>query len=260
MTDLVTLTIHEGLAHIRLNRPDANNAMSWDFIDALSTACEGAARDTSVRAVLITSEGKNFCVGGDIRSFASEPDPGSFIERLARRLHEGVLALAQGDAPLVVAVHGAAAGAGLSLAASGDIVIAGEGASFSMAYTGIGLTSDGGATWNLPRVIGMRRTQEMAFLGRRLSAKEAEAYGLVTRIVADDAVEAEGLAIAQSLAAGPTCAFAGVKRLLAASYATDLSEQLDAEAKAIGDAMRTPDAQGAVKAFLLREKPVFTGQ
>lgn len=259
MCDLVTLAIVDGLARITLARPDAGNAMHWDLIDALATRCEAIAADPTVRAVLVTAQGRNFCVGGDIRAFAQEADASAFIERLAARLHDGLRALAGIDAPLIVAVQGAAAGAGLSLAAAGDIVIAGESASFSMAYTALGLTSDGGATWTLPRVIGLRRTQEMAFLNRRLSAQEAEHYGLVTRLVADDAVEAEGLSVATAIAAGPLCAFGGIKRLLRNSYGATLSDQLDAEAKAIGAALRTEDAQGAVEAFLAREKPVFKG-
>lgn len=257
MAGLVTLNIDSGVARITLSRPDANNAMSEDFIEDLATACEQAADDPSVRVVLITALGKNFCVGGDIRAFASEADPGGFIEKLATRLHQGMARLAAIDAPVVVAVQGAAAGAGLSLAGAADIVVAGVGASFTLAYTGIGLTSDGGATWTLPRILGLRLTQEMMYLGRRLSAEEALRHGLVTRVVADDALEAEAEGIATTIAAGPTRAFGGVKRLLNASFGATLSDHLDAEAAAIGDALRTQDAQAAVKSFLAREKPVF---
>lgn len=260
MTQLVTLTISDGLARIRLTRPEAGNAMNWDLIDALATACKTVASDATVRAVLLDGEGKNFCVGGDIRAFASEANPGDFIERLANRLHEAIACLAEIDAPVVVAVRGAAAGAGLSMAAGGDIVIAGEGASFTMAYTGIGLTSDGGATWILPRVVGLRLAQEMIFLNRRLSAQEAERHGLVTRVVPDDTVEQEALAIATAIAAGPTRAFGEIKRLYRSSFDATLTDQLAAEAKAIGNALRTWDAQGAVKSFLARETPVFKGE
>lgn len=260
MTQLVKLNVNEGLARITLARPEAGNAMNWDFIAALTDACRRAAADPAVRAVLVTAEGKNFCVGGDINSFADEADPGGFIERLARLLHEGLRELAEMDAPVIVAVRGAAAGAGLSLVAGADIVIAGEGASFTTAYTGIGLTSDGGATWTLPRVIGLRRTQEMAYLNRRVAAAEAAEWGLVTRVVPDEAVETEALAVATRIAQGPTRAFGSIKRLFAQSYGSSLADQFDAEATAIGAALRTQDAQGAVRAFVNREKPVFTGQ
>ena len=160
----------------------------------------------------------------------------------------------------MVAVRGAAAGAGLSLAVAGDIVLCGEGASFTMAYSGIGLTSDGGATWTLPRLIGLRRTQEMYYLNRRVSAAEAAEWGLVTRVLPDETVEEEALAIARRLAAGPTRGFGGAKCLLARTFSAALGDQLDAEACSIGAALRTRDAQNAVKAFLAREKPVFTGE
>ncbi|MET0362672.1 MAG: enoyl-CoA hydratase-related protein [Sphingobium sp.] len=260
MAGLVKLHVENGLARITLSRPEAGNAMSWDFIADLANASEQAADDPSVRAVLITAEGKNFCVGGDIKAFASEADPGDFIERLAGRLHQGIARLAAMDAPVVVAVQGAAAGAGFSLAAAGDIVLAGESSSFTLAYTALGLTSDGGATWTLPRLVGLRLTQELIYLNRRLSAEEAQRYGLVTRVVADDAVEAEALAVATTLAQGPTRTFGAIKRLLHDSSAATLPEQLDAEAKAIGNALRTEDAQGAVKAFIAREKPVFSNR
>lgn len=260
MTEMVRLTVDAGLAHIVLARAEAGNAMNAALIEEIARVCETIAATPGVRAVLITAEGKNFSVGGDLKSISGAEAPADLIERMANRLHDGMKALAGLDAPLVVAMRGAAAGAGLGLVAAGDIVIAGEGAFFTMAYGAIGLTSDGGSTWTLPRVIGLRRAQEMAYFNRRVTAAEAEQWGLVTRVVADDQVEAEGLAAARQLAAGPTRAFGAVRRLFAASHAATLDEQLDAEARSIGAALRTSDAQGAIQSFLAREKPVFTGQ
>jgi 2-(1,2-epoxy-1,2-dihydrophenyl)acetyl-CoA isomerase len=234
--------------------------MSAQLIADLALATEQVAADPSVRAVLLRAEGKNFCVGGDIKAFAAEPDPSDFIERLAGTLHESLLRLAAIDAPLVIAVRGAAAGAGISLASAGDIVIGGESSSYSMAYSSIGLTADGGATWLLPRLVGLRLVQEMALLNRRLSAEEAVRFGLITRSVPDEDVEAEALALAQQIAAGPTRAFGGIKRLLAAAQTATLPDHLAAEAKAIGVAMATDDAQGAIRAFLDRAKPEFHGR
>ncbi|PTR05820.1 MULTISPECIES: enoyl-CoA hydratase/isomerase family protein [unclassified Novosphingobium] len=260
MSELVKLKVENGLARISLARPESGNAMSRDFIESLVHACETVMADSSVRAVLLNAEGKNFCVGGDINAFAEQGAPGAFIEHLAERLHQGMKCLASINAPVVVAVRGAAAGAGFSLAAAGDIVLAGEGASFTLAYPGIGLTSDGGATWSLPRLIGLRRTQELAYLNRRLSAADALEWGLVTRVVADDVVEAEALQIAERLAQGPTRAFGGIKHLLSQSFSASYEDHLDVEAKAIGSAMDTVDAQSAVQAFLARQKPKFTGE
>lgn len=257
---MIKLHIEQSLARITLARPDAGNAMNWDFIDALARACEQVAADASVRAVVIDAEGRNFSVGGDIRSFADQEDRGRYIEKLAGRLHEGIVQLAACSAPVIVAVHGAAAGAGLSLAAAGDLVLASENASFTLAYTGIGLTGDGGALWTLPRVIGMRRTQEMALLNLRIGAAQAQEWGLVTKVVPDDRLQAEALALASRIAAGPTQAFGHIKRLLGASYRTPLAEHLDAETRAMGDAMRTADASNAIDAFLARQTPVFNGR
>jgi 2-(1,2-epoxy-1,2-dihydrophenyl)acetyl-CoA isomerase len=258
MTELVTGTITDGLATITLSRPEAHNALSWGLVDAFSTVAERLAGDPATRAFLLRAEGKNFCVGGDIRSFSEEADPAGYLGGLARRLHEGLRFLADHRAPVVVAAQGAAAGAGLSLVSGGDIVLAGRSANFSMAYTGIGLTADGGATWLLPRVIGLRRAQEMAYLGRRLNAEEAAEYGLVTRIVDDEALAGEAEAIARQIAAGPTGAFGGVKRLFAESGGA-FDAHLDAEAVAIEKAMRSGDAAEGVAAFLGRRPALFSG-
>ncbi|MBV9842713.1 MAG: enoyl-CoA hydratase/isomerase family protein [Sphingomonadaceae bacterium] len=261
MADEIRLDIaRDGIAALTLARPEAGNAMSWSLIDAFSNACAAIAREPEVRAVLITAEGKHFCVGGDIRQFASEPDPSGFIGRLARRLHEGIELLAGIAAPVIVAVQGAAAGAGLSLVAGGDLVIAARSSNFSMAYAGIGLVADGGATWLLPRLIGLRRTQELAYAGRRLSAEDALDFGLVTRLADDDALHEEARALAARIATGPTFAFGRMKRLLGATFAADLPTQLEAEAAAIADAMATNDARGAIATFLERGTPRFEGK
>ncbi|MEO5597356.1 MAG: enoyl-CoA hydratase-related protein [Novosphingobium sp.] len=259
MTELVKGKLEGGVATITLNRPEAGNAMSWDLVDHFSAVVAELVGQEGARAFLIRAEGKNFCVGGDIRDFASEADPAGFITRLAARLHEGLALLAAHPAPVVIAAQGAAAGAGLSLVASGDIVLAAEGATFAMAYTGIGLTADGGATWMLPRVIGLRATQEMAYLGRRLSSQEAVSLGLATRSVVPEALDTDAAEIARTIAAGPTAAFGGVKALLFAGDRATFPAHLDSEARAIGVAMATADAGEGIKAFLERRKPVYSG-
>jgi 2-(1,2-epoxy-1,2-dihydrophenyl)acetyl-CoA isomerase len=263
MTDpsatFVRYAVAEGVATITLARPEAANAMSWDLVDQFARAVAATTGDPATRAILIEAEGKHFSVGGDIRAFASEPEPAAFIGRLARRLHEGVTALAACPAPVIVAAQGAAAGAGLSVVAGGDIVLAGRSASFAMAYTGIGLTADGGATWFLPRLIGLRRTQELAYTGRRLTADEALSFGLVTRLVDDAALADEARALARQVAAGPTAAYGGVKRLLAETDRAPLPAQLDAEADAIELAMAGEDAREGIAAFLARRPAAYRG-
>lgn len=260
MTELVLGRIEEGVAIITLNRPEASNAVSMALVDALAGTIEGLAANPATRAWLIRSEGRNFCAGGDINDFVGADNPSEMIGRMARRLHEALRILHEHRAPVVVAVQGAAAGAGFSLVAAADIAIAARSSSYLWAYAAIGLTCDGGATWSLPRTIGLRRAQELAYTGRRLNAEEAAAYGLVTRVVDDEALDAEAMATARTIADGPTAAFGAVKTLFAGSMANDFATQLDAEADAIAAALAGPDALNAVAAFLERRKPVFTGQ
>ena len=259
MTELVGLEIADGLATITLSRPEAGNAMDWALLERLGQQVDQLESDRAVRAILLAAQGKNFCVGGDISAFAGQADRSAFIGDLAGLLHHSLLKLTEHPAPVVVAVQGAAAGAGLSLAAAGDLVLAGRSASFTMAYTGIGLSSDGGATWSLPRLIGLRLTQELAYTNRRLSADEALACGLVTRVVDDDVLLTEARSLALQLAQGPTAAFGSMKRLLGASSQAALPAQLQAEASAISQTMATADAAEGIAAFLDRRKPAFRG-
>jgi 2-(1,2-epoxy-1,2-dihydrophenyl)acetyl-CoA isomerase len=260
MTDrLVRHSFEEGVATITLARPEAGNAMSMALMDDLYEAVGVATGDPRTRAILLRGEGRNFCVGGDIRSFGSDDDAGTFMYRLAGRLHETVRLLAAHPAPVVTAAQGASAGAGLSLVAGADVAIAARSATFTMAYAGIGLTADGGASWLLPRVIGLRRTQELTFTGRRLNAEEAERYGLVTRMVEDDALADVAWGLAARIAHGPTLAFGGVKALLSAQGGATFPQQLDAELEAIAAARTTDDAREGVAAFLARRPPNFTG-
>lgn len=260
MNEPVRLTHANGVGTITLARPAAGNAMNMAFMDALHDAASAIVGDAAVRAILIEAEGRNFCVGGDLKDFGGEDPSGAYMGRLAGRLHEALKLLSAQRAPIVLAVQGAAAGAGLSLVALADIAIAARSASFVMAYAGIGLTADGGATWLLPRVIGMRRAQEMAFVGRRLSADEAEHFGLVTRVVEDAALADEARAVAEKVAAGPTAAFGAVRRLFAAQGTAAFTDHLDAELDAIAAARASEDGREGVAAFLERRTPCYTGQ
>lgn len=255
----IRFVIANGVATVTLARSAAGNAMNMAFMDGLHGAASAIAGDGEVRAVLIEAEGRNFCVGGDMRDFGGDDPDGDYMHLLAGRLHEALKLLASQRAPIVLAVQGAAAGAGLSLVALADVAIAARSATFVMAYSGIGLTADGGATWLLPRVIGLRRTQEMALTGRRLDADEAQQFGLVTRIVDEAALAGEARAVAAKIATGPTGAFGAVKRLLATQGGTTFGDQLDAELAAIKNARVSGDAQEGIAAFLERRPPYFTG-
>lgn len=256
---LVVHAIEGAVGEISLNRPDAGNAMNLALLEALDEATAAICGNRRTRAILLRGEGRHFCVGGDITAFAERDGAAASMERLVRPLHRIVLRLANHAAPVIVAAQGASAGAGLSLVACADVAIAARSASFTMAYTAIGLTADAAATWFLPRVVGLRRAQELAFGGRRLSAEEAESWGLVTQVVDDNVLVGAARRVAERLAAGPTQAFGAIKRLLATQSGASLSEHLDAEARAIVAARGRADAQEGIEAFLGRRPPRFEG-
>ena len=250
-------TRESGLARITLNRPDAANTLNPEMSRALFDAAIECDEDAAIRAVLLTGNGPLFCGGGDIHGFAAA---GARVSHLAKEmttiLHGAVSRLARMGKPLVVAVNGPAAGAGLSLAMLGDIVIAAPTAHFTVAYTAIGLTPDLGASWLLPRLVGLRRAQELALTNRRVGAQEAAAIGLITH-VADDP-QAEALTVAQRLAQGPGAALAGTRALLARSLSTGLEEQMEWEARAIATALRGQEGQEGIAAFLAKRAPDFS--
>ncbi len=245
-----------GLARLTLNRPDVANTLDPAMSKALFDAAIECDEDENIRAVLLTGSGKLFCGGGDINGFAAA---GENVSRLAKELttilHGAVSRFARMGKPLVVAVNGPAAGAGLSLTMLGDIVIAAPEAHFTVAYTAIGLTPDLGASWLLPRLVGLRRAQELALTNRRVSAQEAAEIGLITRVAERDAL-AEAEAMARALAEGPTAALGGTRALLGRSLTTGLEEQLELEARSIAVALRGEGQEG-IAAFLSKRKPDF---
>ena len=265
MTDAPVLldVSDEGVARLTLNRPEAANAIDLTLARALATAATELADSSTVRAVLLSGRGARFCGGGDVRAFATAAGAGPELpERLTgivAALHEAIEAFARLDAPIVAAVQGSAAGAGLSLVALSDLVLSAQSTKFVMAYTAIGLTPDGGSTWYLPRIVGLRRAVELTLTNRALSAEEAREWGLVTRVVADDALAAEAEAVATKLATGPTRSFGVAKRLLRDSIGTSLTEQLAAEERELLAAGGRADAREGVVAFVEKRPPNFTG-
>ena len=253
--------VRHGLARLILNRPQAANAfdlaMARELIE-VATICD---EDPRIRVVLLTGAGRLFSAGGDLRSFAaSEDEIPTLMKATAEALHVAVAKFARMSAPLVAAVNGAAAGAGMSLVTMTDIAIAAESATFSMAYTAAGLTPDGGSTYFLPRVVGMRRAKELILTNRRLSAAEALEWGIVERVVPDGELMPAAEELARSLASGPTRAFGATKKLLITGQTASLEEQLDAESSAIVAMTRTSDGHEGIAAFLEKRKPVFNGE
>jgi 2-(1,2-epoxy-1,2-dihydrophenyl)acetyl-CoA isomerase len=257
---LVRVTHEQGLAILTLSRPERANAVDAPMASALRRATESLSQAPAVRAVLVRAEGKMFCAGGDLVAFAAEGERApAYVAGVVRDLHAALEALTRLPAPVVAAVHGAAAGAGFGLAMAADIVIAGEDARFLMAYTKAGVTPDGGTSWILPRLVGLRRALDLTFRNTPVHAREALALGLVSEVVAADALEARAFEVARELSSGPTAAFSGAKRLLYASLDRTFSEQLQAESDCVVAAFNKRDGQEGVRAFADKRAPVFSG-
>lgn len=259
--EILTVEARSGVAWITLNRPKAGNALNIDLAEALDAAARRCDEDASIRAVVLTGTGPLFCAGGDLRSFAAAGDDiGPLLKRLTDALHAAIARFARMQAPVIAAVNGAAAGAGMSLACAADLTIAAESARFTMAYTAAGLSPDGSATYFLPRLIGLQRTKELMLTNRRLSAEEALAWGLVTRVVPDAELHDAADKLACTLAAGPTPAFGTVKKLLMTSALQDLEPQLAAEADGIIAMAKRADGREGIAAFLEKRRPSFQGR
>lgn len=253
--------ISDGIATITLNRPDAANSldlrMSQDLL-AVASHCDG---NPAVRAVIFTGKGKMFSAGGDVLSFSAAGEGvAEMMRNMTAFLHGAISRFARMNAPVIVAVNGTAAGAGMSMALMGDIILAGASAKFTMAYTKIGVSPDGSSSFFLPRLVGMARAKEMILLNPLYTADEALAKGLVTAVVPDADLMPKALEIARQLASGPTTAYGEVKRLLADSFSNSLETQMEMETRAIaGLAGKTVDAKEGFRAFAEKRKPIFQG-
>ena len=260
MSGSLLFTVDDSLARLTLNRPESGNAVDLATARALLDAATRCDNDPGIRCVILTGAGKYFCVGGDIDAFASaEEGTARFLETLANTMHQALTRLAAMRKPLVVLVNGPAAGAGLSLAILGDVVVAARSAHFTAGYSAIGLTPDCGLTWYLPRIVGLRKAQEMILTNRRVSTTEAESIGLTTRSVEDGALEDEGASVAASLARSATAALGASRRLLLDSLAGTFHTQLHAEARAITQAGASPECREGIAAFRAKRKPNFAG-
>jgi len=241
---------------IVLNRPDVLNALTADVHKALAAALKEARAD-DVRAVVITGAGRGFCVGQDLNEFRDAT--GDIAERLRASYHPNVLAIRALEKPVIAAVNGAAAGAGLSLACACDIRIASDAASFVPAFVNIGLVPDSGGTFFITRLLGSARAFEWMTSGRALTATEAHAWGLVSEVVEADALEGHVAGLAGHLAAMPTRAIGMSKRLFDRAAESSLDDQLELEAQLQSAATKTNDFREGVTAFLEKRKPEFDG-
>ena len=247
------------VARLTLNRPQMGNAIDLPLAKALMEASIACDEDEGIRCVVLTGAGRMFCAGGDISGFKAAGDGvPALLKELTSYLHMAVSRFARMAKPLVTVINGPAAGAGFSLAVLGDIAIAARSAHFTLAYTAIGLTPDGAATWLLPSLVGLKRAQELTLTNRRLTADEAAAMGLITRAVENETLDSEATAVAAQLSASATRALGRTRNLLLSSFGNGLEEQMELESRSIADSGRDAEGREGITAFLAKRKPDFT--
>ncbi len=244
MTEPVRLVVLDGIATVTFNRPASGNALDLEALRCLMNVAIAVDEDPAVQCVILTGEGRLFCAGGDVLSFSEAGDAlPSLMKEITVYLNAAVSRLSRMAKPLICAINGAAAGAGLGLALLGDVVLAAEGAVFTTAYAKIGLSPDGGVSWMLPRLVGLRVAQELIMSSRKVPAAEAKALGMVTRVVPADQLQAEAWVTAKSFRDSSPQAAAAVRELLLASFTTTLETHLESEARAIAHLSGTSEAK-----------------
>jgi 2-(1,2-epoxy-1,2-dihydrophenyl)acetyl-CoA isomerase len=260
--EIVRYDVADGIGTITLNRPDAMNSLNIATKDRLKAAVQQAAEDDAVRCVVITGTGRAFCVGQDLKEHIELLGTGD-RDALWSTVPEHYAPIARGLAempkPVVAAVNGVAAGAGASIAFACDFRILADSAGFNLAFTGVALSCDTGISWTLPRLIGTAKATELLYFPRTVQAAEALELGLASRVVPADQLADATAELAGRLAAGPTQAYAGVRQSIAYSATHTLAEALEFEATQMQRTGATEDHAGAVKSFVAKERPTFTG-
>ena len=254
--------LDDGVATLRLNRPERKNPLTFDSYAELRDTFRAMSGASDVRAVVLASNGGNFCSGGDVHDIIGPLIGRPMAELLAftRMTGDLVRAMIGCGKPIIAAVDGVAAGAGAILAMASDLRLASTGARCAFLFTRVGLAGcDMGACAMLPRLIGQGRAAELLYTGRSMSAEEGKAWGFWNAVQAPEALEAEAMALARSLAAGPGFAHAMTKAALVQEWAMGLEQAIEAEAQAQAICMQTQDFERAYRAFVAREKPVFAG-
>ena len=261
-TTTIEFVIDRGVARLTLNRPDRLNSFNDDMHDEVKQALYTVKMDEGVRCLLITGNGRAFCAGQDLNDRAVDPNTETpdLGESIAKRYNPLVRNLTSLAKPVVCAVNGVAAGAGANIALACDIVLAARSASFIQAFCKLGLIPDSGGTWMLPRLVGHSRAMAMAMLGEKISAEQAEHWGLIWRCLDDDALLPEAIALAERLATQPTVGLALTKRAIHASSTNSLDQQLDMERDLQRLAGRTDDYREGVLAFINKRQPEFQGR
>ena len=256
----VILEKNNSIAIVTLNRPDNANTINLDLVKDLYESFKECHHDQAIRAVIFTAKGSMFSAGGDLDSFVEEADNlGPFITDMTTYFHLAVTLMHRMEKPIVVAINGTAAGGGLSLALSGDIIISADTAKFSAAYTAAGLSPDGSMTYIMPRLIGLKRTKELMITNRRITANEALDMGLIDSVVKHEDLQKTAMDMALNLSKGATKAYGAVKTLLADTFSSSLESHLEKEARSLNIRAQGHDGKEGVKAFVEKRKPDFKG-
>jgi 2-(1,2-epoxy-1,2-dihydrophenyl)acetyl-CoA isomerase len=240
---------------ITLDRPEVGNALDPVLAEELAQALRARPRET--RTVLLLANGARFSVGGDIAFFSAAEDPGAVVGRLAHDWHEVIRLLVNCPVPVVAGVHGAVAGAAVGLIGACDIVVCARSTKIRPAYAGIGFSPDGGSSWALTRALGAPRTLDLMLTDGSLNAADAHTFGLVSRLVEDDDLRAEAVALAHQVAAGPVRAMVRTRSLVRRAAIRTLDQQLDDEARLIAESAADPEGREGVRAFLEKRTPDF---
>jgi 2-(1,2-epoxy-1,2-dihydrophenyl)acetyl-CoA isomerase len=260
MADSVLYEVVEGLATVTLNRPEAMNALDTDTKNALRDALQEAAGDAAVRAVLLTGTGRAFCVGQDLKEHVGVLAAGGGLDTVAEHYNPIVTAIATMAKPVVAGVNGVAAGAGAGFAFAADYRVVADTAAFNTSFAGVALTADSGVSWTLPRLIGAGRAADLMLFPRSIDADEALRLGIANRVVPAADLAGEALAVARTLAEGPTVAYGAIKASLAHGSAHSLVDTLAKEAELQNMAGAAEDHRIAVNAFLEKRPPRYVGR
>lgn len=265
MSDTILLDKDGGIATVTLNRPKALNALDWDLAAALPKVLGELQFDRDVRVVVITGAGRAFMAGGDVKAFHEASKLGddeirALVDHMILNVHQAIQILDEMPQPVIASVGGVVAGFGLSLALATDLIVTAEGTNFTLAYSGIGVSPDGGSTFTLPRLVGLKKATEIALLSDNFDAAEAERLGLVNRVVPADDLESETRKLAERLARGPAVVYARTKKLLRGSLSATLDTQLRHEHESFKTCATTADFAEGTAAFVEKRKPTFKGE
>ena len=258
MNDPVLTQQHGAILEIALNRPEAYNALNLDLMKMLGGVLSSAATDQAIKGIFITGKGKAFCSGGDLKWISQQTeDAGSVLYKLAPEFHLSITEIRWMEKPVVAAINGIAAGGGFSLALACDFRVMAQSATLRQAYTSSGLSIDGGGSFALPRLVGLARAMEIMAFDNPISSTQALEWGLVTKVVSDDEVILEALAMLNRLTKTALHSFAWSKKLMTDSFNNTLETQLELERQGISDCAAHPHGQEGIRAFVEKRKPSF---